>query len=198
MIEFYNENPDSPLAQKALWQALSLFFSAGKTIDAAEVALIYNQKFPTDKNNVDALKEAAQTFTNNGQFLKAINVFEILVDKDDKNAAKYKMAMSDLYLLENNKLMARKTLEKLISDKNPKEHSNIYLQILNTMKGEENSSEYKSYEAKILAQNIEPFSSKIKLKQIESLYARGKFSDAFNASKSLVGSDRAEIGRAHV
>ncbi len=191
-IEFYNENPDSPLAQKSLWQALSLFFSAGKTIDAAEVALIYNQKYPTDKNNVDALKDAAQTFTNNGQFLKAINVFEMLVDKDEKNAAKYKMAMSDLYLLENNKMMARKTLEKLITDNNPKEHSNIYLQILNTMKGEENSAEYKSYESKILAQNIEPFSSKIKLKQVESLYSRGKFTEAFNASKNLVGSDRAD------
>jgi TolA-binding protein len=187
---FYNENKTSPLAKDSLWQALSLYYADGKVIDGAETALQYAKNYPDDKRSLDALKDAAKHYADSGLILPAAETMEQIASISPKDNEQYVEAASELYLIEGKVKQAQESLKKQLTDKNAAKHGKIYAKILTTMKGQENSSEYKKIEDKIVSLGHEPYASEIKVRRIEMTLASGRLSDAFNASKSLVGNEK--------
>src|SRR5690606_17208832 len=51
---FAKENPSSPLAQKSLWNAIQLQFKTGALADGAKAAVTYYEKYPKEKESLDA------------------------------------------------------------------------------------------------------------------------------------------------
>lgn len=189
LVTFHKENPNSPLAKDSLWQAMSLYYADGQVIEGAEMALDYAKKYPEDKRSLDALKDAAKYFADAGYVLPAAQTMELIAEKSPDEKDKYIEAASELYFVEGKKKEAQASLKRQLTDKNTSKHGKIYAKLLATMKGEENSSEYKEIEGKIVSLGHEPYASEIKVARIEKTLKDGKLTDAFNAAKSLVGSD---------
>ncbi|GIL18584.1 MAG: hypothetical protein BroJett040_23350 [Oligoflexia bacterium] len=188
LYSYHQEHQDSPLAQDALWQALSIQYSLNQWIEAADTSLVYAQKYPQDKKSLDALKDAARAYSQNGLSMKAALTFEALSSKvSEKEQATFIEAAADLYLLENRDQDARAAYKKLLTDKNSSQNAKIYGQILATLKGQESSPEYIQTEKKILDHGYEPYTSEILLKRAQKLFADQKMSDAFQLAKQIVG-----------
>lgn len=189
LFGFYKENKSAPLAKDSLWQALSLYYSAGRLIDGADLALVYAKDFPEDKRSLDALKEAAGHYSESGFLEKSAEVLQILAVKDSKDSEKYLEAASELYLLEGDKKQGRQTLQKLLVGKTQSQQAKIYTKILQTMKGEESSKEYQQLETKIAGFGVEPYASELRFRRVDALFKANKWPEAFKASMSLVGAD---------
>jgi TolA-binding protein len=192
LMAFYNDNKTSPLAKDSMWQALSLYYADGKVIDGAETALNYARIYPDDKRSLDALKDAAKHYADSGLILPAAETMKMIASISPKDNEKYTEAASELYLVEGKIKEAQETLKKQLTDKNQKNHGKILAKLLMTMKGHENSAEYKKTEDQIVALGHQPYASEIKMNRIEHTFKIGKHTDAFNASKSLVGNEAAD------
>jgi TolA-binding protein len=190
LTRFFKENKSSPLAKDSLWQAMSLYYSSGLVIDGADLALLYAKTYPDDARSVDALKDAAKNYADNGFLSEAAATLQILTVKVPKEADRNIEAVSELYLLDNNTKEAQASLRKLLaSEKSSAKQAKIISKIMGTMKGQEDSAEYKKLEQKLFALGQEPYVSQIKLQRLEETYHRGKLTEAFNGAKSLVGAD---------
>jgi len=197
LFQFFQNHKDSSLAKDALWQGLSLFYSAGRSVDGADLSLIFVQNYPNEGKNKDALKEAAKAYSESGLLLNAANtlmkVVELVEGKEQRPLLE---AASELYLLEGKNVEARKILQKLLAGQNKEEQAKIYAQILQTLKGQENSKEYQALEAHFIAQNIEPYASLLQVKKVETLYQNEKFAEAFSAAKPIVGGEGSDEAKA--
>jgi hypothetical protein len=189
LYAFYLENKASPLAKDSLWQALSLNYSGGRPVDAADMAQEYVKAYPDNARSLDALKDAAKAYADNGHLLAAAKTMELIAEKSPKDAEKYTDAAAELYLLEGNRKLAVATFSKLLTEKNKENHAKIYTKILSTMKGQESSQDYQQMEAKVAALGQEPFASELKLKRVQQLFDSKKLTEAFNAAKPLVSSE---------
>lgn len=186
LVSFYNENKGSPLAKDSLWQALSLYYADGKVIDGAETALLYAKTFPDDKRSLDALKDAAKHYADSGLILPAAETMNLIASISPKDNEQYVEAASELYFIEGRVKEAQASLRKQLTEKNSAKHGKIYAKLLATMKGQENSAEYKKIEDRIVSQGYEPYASEIRVSRVEALLEAGKHSEAFNSAKSLV------------
>ena len=192
LFTFYLENKSSPLAKDSLWQALSLYYSDGKVIQGAETALTYAKAYPDDKRSLDALKDAAKNYADAGFILPAAQTMKMIATISTKDNEKYTEAASELYLIEGKIKEAQETLRSQLSDKNRANHGKILAKLLQTMKGREATPEFKKIEDQILSSGFQPYASEIKMSRIEAIYEAGKLTEAFNSSKSLVGSEAAD------
>lgn len=189
LLTFFKENKGSPLAKNSLWQALSLFYSDGKVIEGAETALLYAKEYPEDKRTIDALKDAAKYYTDAGLILPAAKTMDMLVQLSSEDRDKYSEAAVELYLLEGQNSLVQDSLKKQLAKASPQEQGKILTRLLTTMKGQENSAEFKSYENKIVQLGFEPEASRIRVSRVEALLESGKYTEAFNAAKPLVSKE---------
>lgn len=175
-----------PLAKEALWLSLSQFYALNYSLQAADLSVVYQQKYPDDPRGIEALKTAADIYSQAGLLKKSAQLFESLSSLDKKKSLEYSDIASELYATDGDKNSAQEIFKRLISDKSIKDQSRIYAKLLTSMKGQESSPEFKKIEEKILANNIEPYASEIKIKKVEDLLSKQKYTDAFNQSKSFV------------
>ncbi len=194
LYAFYKENKSSPLAKDSLWQALSLAYASGLTVDGADLAKEYAGTYPDEAKSIDALKDAAKAYTDTGHLVLAAQTMDLIaqksIGKNSKDVATYTEAAAELYLLEGNKNQAINSFNRLLTDSNKENHGKIYSKILVALKGKENSEEYQKVESKLSALGQEPYASEIKLKRVQSLWDAKKTTEAFNAAKSLVATDK--------
>jgi TolA-binding protein len=188
LYSFFQENKTSPLAKDSLWQAMSLYYSSGLVIDGADLAIVYAKAYPDDPRSIDALKDAAKNYADNGFLAEAASTLQTLTIKVPKDVDKNIEAASELYLLDGNIKAAQASLNKLLAgEKNQAKQAKIISKIMLTMKGQESSADYKKLEQKLMSLGQEPYVSQIKIKRVEDIYNSGKLTEAFNAAKPLVG-----------
>lgn len=192
---FYREHKNTTLAKDALWQALSLAYASGRSVDGAEMALEYGLAYPGETKSIDALKDAAQAQTQSGHLTAAAKTMELIVQRSagrsEKDVSTYTDAAAELYTLEGNKKLAVSSFLKLANDSSNKENqAKLFAKALTTLKGEENTDEYQRIENKLLALGQEPYFSEIRLKRVQALWTSKKATEAFNAAKTLVATDK--------
>ncbi len=202
LSQFSSDHSNSSLAKDALWQSLSIAFATGHSVEAADMSLQYVHQYPKEAKNKETLKEAAKTYADNGFLPEAATTLQTLSQMSEgKEKIQYIEATVDLFTLMGKEELARKELNRLLTDNSKENQSRVYTQILATFKGKENSSEYKSIENKILNTGVEPYHSLMQVKLSESLIAQRKWVEAFNSTKSIInntsGSKDARA-RAHV
>lgn len=189
LISFFKANKDAPLAKDSLWQALSMYHADGKVIEGAEAAHLYAKTYPQDPRSIDALKDAAKNYSDVGLILPAAEMMETIARLSPKDREKYSEAALELYLIEGKNKLVQESLRNQLETSPQKDHGKIYARLLSTMKGQENSPEYKKIEDKIASLGIEPYASEVRIRKVEGLFNAGKLSDAFNAAKPLVSSE---------
>lgn len=187
LLDFSREHSDSPLAKDSLWQALSLLYANGRPYDGAELSLQYAKKYPQDKKTLDGLKDAAKSYAEMGQLLKAAETLKLIADIDKKSANTHLELAADFLRLEGRTKEARDMYTKLMQGMDNKNQARMITKIMTTYENNTKSPEYMKLQEKILAINMEPYATQILLERAEAMLAAGKKTQAFDAAKKIMG-----------
>ncbi|WP_374001603.1 tetratricopeptide repeat protein [Bdellovibrio bacteriovorus] len=196
LIAFAKEHEGSKLSQDALWQALSLQYTEGKVFDAAELSMKFVQKYPEDKRNLDALKEAAKAYADVGQISKSAETLVKVADLDKKGRNSHLELAADIYILEKKNKEARAAYNGILAGADNKTLQRIYSKLMDSYKNEPRSGELEKLQNQILAKGIEPFTTQIMIDRAKALLDSGKSSAAFDLAMKANGRDVAPEIRA--
>lgn len=185
LVQFADNNPQSPLAKDSMWQALSLFYSSGYPLDGADLALKYQKIHPEDSKNLKALMDAAKAYSDAGLLLPAAQTMEKIASMSEQHRLQYVEAAAELYLLDGKVKEAQTTYKKLLNGKKEND-GKVYSKILQTLKGKESSAEYLELEEKIASLGVEPYASEVRIRKVQALLDQKKWTEAFNAAKTFV------------
>lgn len=186
LLDFSKEHENSPMAKDALWQSLSLLYANGRQFEAAELSLQYAKKYPQDKKTLDGLKDAARSYAEIGQLLKAAETLKIVADMDKKNANTNMELAADFLRLEGRIKESRDIYNKLMQSADKKNQARLITKIMATYGNKTHGPEYQSLQEKILAINMEPYATQILMERAEALYNSGKKTAAFDAAKKIM------------
>jgi len=196
LIEFSERNEKSPLAKEALWQALSLSFALGKSIQGADLSIKYVRKYPHDSQILDATKEAAAQYASSGMLFKAAETLTMLARMDSKNVSKHLEAAADFYLLERKLELAREVYGQALPFADKSQAARLISKTLKTYdqqieiskKGTSSlitQSEVSRLEERILSMGLEPYSTEILIKRNQKLFDQGRWKEAFDLSLKI-------------
>lgn len=187
LIAFAKEHETSKLSQDALWQALSLLYANGKSYEAAELSLKYVSKYPDDKRNLDALKEAAKAYADIGQTSKSAETLIKISELDKKNRNTHLELAADIYFLDKKVKEARAAYMSILTAADSKTLERIYGKLLDSYKSEGRSPELEKLQNQILAKGIEPFTTQIMIEKAKALLEQGKNTAAFDLAMKANG-----------
>ncbi|QDK37329.1 tetratricopeptide repeat protein [Bdellovibrio sp. NC01] len=187
LIAYAKEHEGSKLAQDAQWQAIGILYTEGKVFDAAELSLKYVSKYPDDKKNLDALKDAAKAYADVGQISKSAETLVKIADLDKKGRNTQLETAADIYLLEKKIKDARAAYMGILAGADNKTLERIYGKLMDSYKGEPNSAELAKIQNQIQAKGIEPYTTQIMIDKAKALLAAGKMTAAFDLSMKANG-----------
>ncbi len=186
---FANEHRNSPLSQDALWQALSLQYAQGNLYQAAELSLKYTQKYPQDKKNLDALKEAANAYLAIGQLPKAAETLIDIAQQDKKVRNKNLELAADIYTLNQDYKLARNTYDKVLEGADSKTVERIYGKLLESFKKQNDAKELAKLQNQIMSKGTEPYTTQIMIARAKDFLDKGNMKAAFDLSLKANGRD---------
>lgn len=187
LIAYAKDHDGSKLAQDALWQAIGIYYTEGKIFDAAELSSKYVAKYPDDKKDLDALKDAAKAYADVGQISKSAETLVKIADLDKKGRNEHLETAADIYLLEKKIKEARAAYMGILSAADNKTLERIYGKLLDSYKSEPNSAELAKLQNQIQAKGIEPFTTQIMIAKAKALFDAGKMTAAFELSMKANG-----------
>lgn len=186
-LAFAKQNPNSDLAEKAVWNAMQLQFKVGDLFNGAKTAELFATQFPKSPQAVNSLMRAAQTFEQMAQLSEAARVLEKLAAKDEKSALRWKELAADFHALEDEMPAARKLYGELKNAGDAKHKQRI----LAKMEGIEKNYGSDQSHAEILKimidQGIQPQANIAKVEMVEKLYEKNQHTEAFNEARRLQG-----------
>lgn len=187
---FAATNPNTDLAQKALWNAIQLQYKNKDLKGATESSYQYWKKYPTAPNSKDALLQAAQGFEAMAQLSSAAQVLEDLARADSKNAEKWQSVSADFYALSGNETKAANLYKQLAGSKD-KHVAQAAVEKWEELEESKNGSGLKEVQRLILEKNVQPQASLALLKRVENLYDEKKYTEAFNDAKKIISMEGA-------
>lgn len=187
LIAYAKEHDGSKLAQDATWQAIGIYYTEGKIFDAAELSLKYTAKYPEDKKNLDALKDAAKAYAEVGQISKSAETLGKIADLDKKNRNSHLENAADIYLLEKKIKDARAAYINILAAADNKTQERIYAKLMDSYKGELNSPEFLKLQNQVQAKGLEPYTTQIMIDKAKALLDAGKMTAAFDLSMKANG-----------
>lgn len=187
LVAFAKEHESSKLSQEALWQALSLLYAEGKVFEAADLSLKYIQKYPEDKRNLDALREAAKAYADVGQISKSAETLLKIAEMDKKGRNTHLELAADIYLLEKKTKEARTAYMGMLNGADSKTLTRIYGKLLESYKADPRSAEFEKLQNQILAKGIEPYTTQIMIERAKGLLESGKTTAAFDLAMKANG-----------
>ncbi len=183
---FAAENPNSALAQKALFNAIDLDYKSGDVMAGAAAAVRYYDKYPNTKDGLDALLKAAQSYESMGQLKEAANVVEKLAKADPKSREKWMLLAADFYDLNGKTALARPIYEEMATSHSI-DTANHALSALNQMTAhDENPRAHEKILHQIIALNHQPEASEARIYFIKKAFHAGDNKKAFKLAKELL------------
>lgn len=187
LIQYANDFPNSHLALASWEQALSLYFTYDKSLATATVAREFSQKFPKNKNSIQALKDAIQIYTQAGLLIQAAQTLEELAVLDAKERKNHLELASEFYYLEGKLTESHKLIESIMDPKQSSEKIKYLSKMLSQLKNKEETKEYQKIESQLIQLGVEPFASRVHIKKLRQLFQEKKYSQVFDVSRKIVG-----------
>jgi TolA-binding protein len=187
LLAFAKEHEGSKLSQDALWQALSLQYSEGRVFEAAELSGKFVSKYPDDKRNLDALKEAAKAYADVGQISKSAETLIKIADLDKKGRNSHLEMAADIYLLEKKMKEARAAYTSILAQADNKTTDRIYGKLLDSYKDQPRSAELEKLQNQIIAKGLEPYTTQAMIERAKALLDSGKTTAAFDLAMKANG-----------
>ncbi len=178
-------NTKSPLASRAWWNAIELYYKTGKFYEAAAQGHLYVSKYPDDKNAKDVLLRSAQAFEKTGRVQEAGTVLLDVAKRDSKEARKWELMAANFFSVSENKDMARKLYEKHVN------HKGIDGEVVSRWfvmeKSLGASGNLKKVQILIVNHGVQPLLGQITLTHLEDEMERKDYSKAFDTAKRILG-----------
>lgn len=188
---FVKENPGSPLAQKAWWNAVEIHFKAQQFKQGAQASVEYYRKFSSAPEALDALMRAAQTFESLGDIAATAETLQILAVADRKSSEKWNLLAADFLSLENKEREAKEIYLKLTEGKDQKIRDLAWTRLETFARSQRSQESYENLVKSFIKLGREPFYGNAKLFQLEKVFEAGKRQEAFAESRKLVGMEGA-------
>ncbi|HEX4922670.1 MAG TPA: tetratricopeptide repeat protein [Bdellovibrionales bacterium] len=183
---FTNENPNSPLAVEAWWNANQLEYKLDRLLDAARSSHKFSKLFPMSPKAKDALVQAAQTFELMGQLKSAADVLEELAKIDQKESEKWLMIAANFRLLTGSDERARSLFTQL-SGSPKKDIAQSALAQWEMMEKRSGREEARKKVVKMMvAKGIEPQTSQARFEQVKAAFDRNDHKTAFRLAVDVL------------
>jgi tetratricopeptide (TPR) repeat protein len=184
LLSFSNEHQKTKLGQDSYWQSISVAYANKLDVRGAELSLNYVNQYPSDKRNVDALKESVKAFIDAGHLSSAVKTLQVLAEKDPANAEKNTQLMCDLWQIQASNTDARRCYQNLLKITSKENKPAVMGKLLKTFT-DTNSSEYQELQRNILAADIEPYATQILIRQAKAILEKGDAKQAFSMSLKI-------------
>jgi tetratricopeptide (TPR) repeat protein len=195
---FADEHKGSDEAIQALWKALSLNFSNGRSYEGAELAVKYSQLSRDQKQNEKALEQAATSYIEVGEVIKAAQTFEKLANlekNENKKKERYWTAL-ELYELTTNREDIERLFSQLFKSATKEETSLLISKQIALYKNQPDSAKYKAIMAKVKEQKLEPYYSDLLLTSLNEKMTQKKYTEAFESAKQIINGEGSQTQRA--
>ncbi|MEQ1875145.1 MAG: tetratricopeptide repeat protein, partial [Bdellovibrionia bacterium] len=184
---FTQENPNSPLADKAWWNANQLEYKTSRLLEAARSSQKFSKLFPASPKVKEALVQAAQTFELMGRLKDAADVLEDLAKLDSKENEKWLMIAANFRLLSGNGERARQLFQQL-GNSQKREISQMALTQWEDMEKRLNRDEArKKITNMMVGKGFEPQASQTRYAQVKAAFDRNESKTAFRLASELLG-----------
>jgi cellulose synthase operon protein C len=188
---FAAENPKSPLAKEALWNAVQLQFKEGDLAGGAESSISFATAFPTDAKAKESLVKAAQTYESLGLLRPAADVLVKLAAHEKSESPKWNLMAADFYYLADELAKARDLYLTFQNDKEIIKRQRALVQLLQIAKDLNDKNEEEKWLKVVAEKAQEPEASDARLYFLEKTYAAGDLKQVFSDAKTLVGNKAA-------
>ena len=183
--DFALSHKDSKLGQDSLWQCVSLSFANGLEVMGADLALEYVKAYPSDKKNLDAVKDAAKSYVEAGQLRKAITTFRELARLEPSKSLAHLETSCDLLRVNSQLPEARGCYKALFEKADKAKKTELLTKMMKAFGDKKNTAELESIENQILRDNIEPYSTQILISKARGHLENKKFTEAFNMAMKI-------------
>ncbi len=182
---FALSHKNSKLGQDSLWQCVSLAFANGLDVMGADLSLEYANAYPSDKKNLDAVKDAANAYVEAGQLKKAISTFRELARLEPAKSFAHLETSCDL-LRVNSQLPEARGCYKALFDKAEKTKKiELLTKMMKAFGDKKNHAELESIENQILRDNIEPYATQVLISKARDHLVNKKHTEAFNLAMKI-------------
>jgi len=188
--KFTEENQNSALADKSLWNALQLEYKINDLSNAAESGHQFFKMYPRSPKAKEALIKSAQTFEFIGQIKRAADVLDDLANIDNENAEKWANIASDFRFLNQDFKKARAGYSKLTSSKDAMISANAVLKLMSIERQTNNQKALQKLESLAMARRYESFYGQKTVDWLNALYDKKSYKSAFDAAREVLNDKR--------
>lgn len=196
LAAFAETHKEEALGHDALMEALGLNFKIGLTRRAAEAVDKLLATKPGEPRLKEILPDLAARLASEGELRKAAAYLQEAAGRDVKNAAAHREAAADFLLLEGQGHEARALYRGLLPNADKETRVRLYTKIQGSLKDSPSDRERQQLEELVLAQNLEPFATKLLTDRANELLKRGQSTVAFEAARKIMSRDRPAAERA--
>lgn len=187
--KFAKENTDSPLAPKAWWNSVQIYYDLDRIGEGAEDSLIYAKMFPKEDNVQEALLQAAKTYEDIGRTHKAAEVLLQLADNktnaDKTKKDDWKLLASDFLILDRSFNQAKEILNQLFSSKDIKLQKKVLERVYHIAKVKSQDLEQK-YRKFAFQKGVQPIVGELHLKTLEGQFNDKNYPKAFSTAMDIL------------
>lgn len=185
-LTFAKQNMDSPLAEKAWWNAVGVYKKTSKHKLSAKVAFDFYQKFPKSKLSTDALKLATQNYERVTDLKSAAKTSSLLISRDKKNSKAWMQLAIEYNMVEGNFSAAEKLLKKQLNAPKVETQKTAVERLYKIAVHRNDVKKQKYYSKFIVKLEIQPYAIQWKLKDLEALMKAKKFPQAFTLASKIL------------
>ncbi len=193
---FATENPRSPLAEKAWWNAIQLQFKTQDHLQGARDAVEFQRLFPKSDQAVDALLKAAQTFESLAELTEGASVLMTLAQVDSPSELKWKSLAADFFVLSGNLAQGQRLYQELERASDRDMAFSALERQLALAESTGAQGEYWRLTERIAQSGRQPQAALAAAELAERLYNQKKPTEAFAQARSVLNMGRAAGSRA--
>lgn len=187
-IKFRKKYPNTELAQKALWQAMSLHFTHKSNWRAAELAQQYANEYPTDKKSIEGLSEAMRVYADMGFFDRSLGVLQVLLKHklltDSKERNRLEKLIPEYLFLEEDLAGIEEWMKNTPLDATQKNDYRMRLLVLAERHGQK--EKVQALSASFVKDRIDPYFTRDLVQKLQADYEAKRYAKVFDEATRII------------
>ena len=191
-LAFAKENPKSPLASKAWWNATQILFSAFSYKEGSQKCLEFAAQYPGDENANECLVQAALHFENMGQIEQAAEALEKSAGLTQGAESRKALELAaDFWALSGAAAKADQLYDRLFTLSPSQDADRILSKWHRLAQTKGMKSREKLLRDRLLALPDSTYKFELLVEDVAALFAKKDMPAAFKAASGIVGSKSA-------
>ncbi len=191
-LAFSKENPKSPLASKAWWNATQILFDAEEYKEGSQKCLEFAAAYPKDDQAKECLVQAALHFEKMGHLDQAAHALEMGAKLSQGAEAQKTLELAaDFWALGGADSKADGLYDKLFSSSAAADQDRVLTKWHRLAQSRGMKARERLLRERVLALPKSAYKFELLAEQVESSFSKGDLPGAFRAASGIVGSSAA-------